>query len=260
MSLDLARAIALPTRQVKTHPSPSWSVAEVATPYRTEKSLERAHRVAVGLSAARAQVILPLARVAAAVVSTKAHREFGYANLEDFCRERHGRGARWVRDLAVLQGHFEKLPALAAAVSGDDGGPPLHVSAAMAIGAVGTPENVDQWIARGREVTLDQMKKEIRGQAGADAVEPDRVQVRMSVHPVVLAAFDEVLDLHRAVVGSEDSVTSFVESMVAEAITEPEPSALAALEGRADALVRGADRAVAEKAREKAAGGWADLP
>ncbi|MGH9867060.1 MAG: hypothetical protein ACREAA_02700, partial [Candidatus Polarisedimenticolia bacterium] len=250
-----ARVVSLPVRS----PSP-WAVCEAARPYRTERSLGQAHQVAVSLAAARARVILPLARVAAAVVAVRAHREFGYSSLEDFCRERHGRGARWVRDLAVLQGHFDRLPALATAVSGDDGGPPLHVSAAMAIGAAASSETVDRWIARGREATLDQLRREIRAQAGADAVEPDGVQVRMSVHPVVLAAFDEVLDLHRAVVGSDESVTSFVESMVAEAMTEPEPSALAALEGRADALVRGADRAVAEKAREKAAGGWADLP
>src|SRR5687767_5747659 len=146
MSRGLAQAIPIRSLPAPTRPSPPWSVAEVATPYRTERSLERAHRVAVGLSAARAQVILPLAKVAAAVVGVRAHREFGYSSLEDFCRERRGRGARWVRDLAVLQGHFEKLPALAAAVSGDDGGPPLHVSAAMAIGAVATPENVDRWI------------------------------------------------------------------------------------------------------------------
>ncbi|MGH9867395.1 MAG: hypothetical protein ACREAA_04415, partial [Candidatus Polarisedimenticolia bacterium] len=253
----VARALPEPGRP--SSPSP-WEVGETARPYRTERSLGQAHQVAVSLAAARARVILPLAKVAATVVAGRAHREFGYSSLEDFCRERHGRGARCVRDLAVLQGHFEKLPALAAAVSGDDGGPPLHVSAAMAIGSVATPENVDRWIARGREVTLDHLKKEIRAQAGADAVEPDRVQVRMSVHPVVLAVFDEVLDLHRAVVGSEGSVTSFVESMVAEAMTEPEPSALAGLEGRTDALVRGADPAVAEEAREKAAGGWADLP
>jgi len=124
-----------------------WVVAEAATPYRTDTQVEQAHEVAVSLAAGRARVILPLARVAAAVVSSKAHREFGYARLEDFCRERHGRGSRWIRDLAVLQGHFEAMPSLAAAVLGDDGGAPLHVSAAMAIGAMAGTESVDRWIA-----------------------------------------------------------------------------------------------------------------
>src|SRR5262245_17262459 len=255
----MSLAYAVVTRVLPSSPTP-WAVGEAAQPYRTERSLGQAHQVAVSLTAARARVVLPLAKVAAAVVSTRAHRELGYSSLEDVCRERHGRGARWVRDLAVLQAHFERLPALAAAVSGDDGGPPLHVSAAMAIGVVATPETVDSWIAKARELTLDQLKKEICAQAGPDAVEPDQVQVRLSVHPVVLAAFDEVLDLHRAVVGSDVSVTSFVEAMVAETSTEPEPSALAGLEGWTDELVRGADRAIVEAAREKAAGGWAELP
>ncbi|MGH9868369.1 MAG: HNH endonuclease signature motif containing protein [Candidatus Polarisedimenticolia bacterium] len=242
---------------IVTHPFPS--VAEAGRPYRTDRTLEQAHQVAVSLAAARARVVLPLARVAAAVVSTKTHFEFGYARLEDFCRERHGRGARWVRDLATLQAHFERLPSLAAAVAGDDGGAPLHVSAAMAIGAVATPESVDGWIARGRAMTLDRLKKEIRA-AAVDAIEPERVQVRLSVPPAVRAAFDETLDLYRAVVGSETGVTSFVEAMVAEAMTEPEPQEMGDLEGRTDPLLSGLDRSVVEEAREQAAGGWVDLP
>src|SRR5262245_3457290 len=116
----MSLAYAVVTRVLPSSPTP-WAVGAPAQPYRTARSLGQAHQVAVSLTAARARVVLPLAKVAAAVVSTRAHRELGYSSLEDFCRERHGRGARWVRDLAVLQGHFEKLPALAAAVSGDDG-------------------------------------------------------------------------------------------------------------------------------------------
>src|SRR5688572_19244925 len=109
-------------------PSP-WAVCEAAQPYRTERSLGQAHQVAVSLAAARARVILPLARVAEAVVSARAHREFGYSSLEDFCRERHGRGARGVRDLALLQGQDLNLAALSCAVSGEDGGRTCPVTA-----------------------------------------------------------------------------------------------------------------------------------
>src|SRR5262245_5422599 len=120
-----------------------WDVRETTTPYRAESPLEQAHDAAMSLAAARARVVLPLARVASAVVRTSVHHEFGHARLEDFCRERHGRGSRWLRDLATLQGHFEKRPALAGAVSGGDGKPPLHVSAAMAIGTIATPDSID---------------------------------------------------------------------------------------------------------------------
>ncbi|MGH9866596.1 MAG: hypothetical protein ACREAA_00320 [Candidatus Polarisedimenticolia bacterium] len=260
--MSLARAIdtrVLPSRSQPAVPrSLPWAVAEAATPYRAERTLEQAHELAVSLAGARAQVVLPLARVAAAVVCTKAHREFGYARLEDFCRERHGRGGRWVRDLATLQAHFERLPELAVGVSGNDGRPPLHVSAAMAIGAVAMPESVERWIARGRELPLAALKSELRAEAGqngrADEIEPERVQVRLSVPPAVRAAFDETLDLHRAVVGCEASVTSFIEAMVAEAMTEH------GLEGRPEPLVKGQDRTVVEEARERAADGWQDLP
>src|SRR5262245_36482856 len=240
MSLACATsARVLPAPFGRPHPSSPWAVGEQAVPYRTGQPIEQGHEVAVALAGARARVVLPLAKAASAVVAGKVHREFGYPRLDDFCRERHGRGGRWVRDMAALQGHFERLPGLAAAVSGDDGKPPLHVSAAMAIGAVATPESVDEWIARGREVPLATLRSGIRAKAGPDAVEDEQVEVRLSVHPVVRAAFDEALDLHRAIVGLESSVTSFIEAMVAEASTEPEPSALAGLEGRTEALVRG---------------------
>src|SRR5688572_17253811 len=211
------------------HAISMWDVRETVTPYRAETPLEQAHGLAVSLAAARARVVLPLARVAAAVVRTSAHHEFGFPRLEDFCRERHGRGSRWLRDLATLQERFEKLFSLAAAVAGDDGKPPLHVSAAMAIGTVAAPESVDGWIARGREVTLARLKSEIRTESGTAApeTEPEWVRVRLSVPSAVRAAFDETLDLHRAVVGAESSVTSFVESMIAESMTEfglPDPA------------------------------------
>ena len=200
-----------------------WDVRETVTPYRAETPLERMHGLAVSLAAGRAQVVLPLARVASAVVRTDAHFQFGYARLEDFCRARHGRGSRWVRDLATLQGHFERLPALAAAVFGDDGKAPLHVSAATAIATVATTDTVDRWIDRGRQVTLAQLKKELRAQPGGDAIEADFVKLRLSLPVAVGAAFDETLDLHRAVVGSDSSVMSFVESVVAEWMTEAGP-------------------------------------
>src|SRR5262245_46102372 len=115
MSLALApSARVLPVPSSRPRP---WVVGEEAVPYRTDRSLEQAHEVAVALAGARARVVLPLARVASVMVAEKVHRELGYPRLEDFCRERHGRGGRWVRDMAVLQGHFERLPALAAAVS-----------------------------------------------------------------------------------------------------------------------------------------------
>lgn len=52
---------------------------------------------------------------------------------------------------------------------------------------------------------------------GADDHDPaDRSLVRIAVPPSVRAAFDEAVDLYRVVEGTEATVTSFVESLVAE--------------------------------------------
>ena len=255
---------------------------------RAQRRLQRLHTLAVSLAAARARVVLPLARVADAIVRTQAHHEAGYARLDDYSRERHGRGGRWIRDLALLQRHFQRLPSLSVAVAGNEGHAPLHVSAALAIGAVATAESVERWIGRGRQVSLAVLKRELReqvagaggaGAGGADAdgageggagaarpveshstegqeaLEPDRVQVRLTVPSAVRAAFDEVLDLHRAVTGSEASVASFIEALVAESLTEPEPSGLASVEGHLESMMKGPDREVEEQALESGAKG-----
>src|SRR6185503_14608907 len=94
---------------------------------------------------------------------------------------------------------------------------------------------------------------------GQEALEPDRVQVRLTVPSAVRAAFDEVLDLHRAVTGSEASVASFIEALVAESLTEPEPSGLASVEGHLESLMKGPDRELEEQALERGAKGWPQL-
>ena len=79
------------------------------------------------------------------------------------------------------------------------------------------------------------------------------------VPPAVRAAFDEGLDLHRAVTGSETSVASFIEALVAESLTEPQPSELACIEGRIESLMKGPDPEREEQALERAARGWPQL-
>jgi hypothetical protein len=52
----------------------------------------------------------------------------------------------------------------------------------------------------------------------------DKKLVALPVPPAVRAAFDETLDLYRAIEGRELSATSFVESLVAEACSGPHPA------------------------------------
>src|SRR5712691_4922630 len=51
----------------------------------------------------------------------------------------------------------------------------------------------------------------------------DRCLIRMAVPTPVRAAFDEALEIHRAVSGQQTSIVSFVEALVGEAFAGPRP-------------------------------------
>jgi len=91
--------------------------------------------------------------------------------------------------------------------------------------------------------------------AGIDP-EEDRVQVRLPVPLPVVHAFDEALDLYRAVDGREASVTSFVEALVGEACSaRPAPRA-----PFVSPLVHGMDAARVEAALRRSTAAWEGLP
>src|SRR5688572_32572620 len=151
--------------------SRAWSASEAARPYRTDEAARQADAVAVSLAAALARLTPTLARVAAALTGTNAVEVFGFARLNDYARERLGRSGRWVKDLARLHACFEKLAALRSAVIGQDGGPPLHASAALALGGVAADSDVDAWIALARRLTLVELRRVIRSGSGPQAGE-----------------------------------------------------------------------------------------
>src|SRR5262249_54776747 len=152
-------------------------------------------------AAARARVVVPLARAAAMLKQTRAHLQFGYARLDDFCRERHGCSGRWLSHLAALHECFERLPALRRAVSAADGAVPLHVSPALAIGTVAVEETVDSWIELGRRVGLARLEREVRrareetaaAAPADDGSEP--MELRVPLPAALSVAFREGLEL-----------------------------------------------------------------
>lgn len=93
---------------------------------------------------------LPLASAARAFHRCRGWKDFGYARLSDHARERLDRSARWVRDLAALSEAAERLPGLAAALTGEDGGRPIGLVAASHIGKVATRESLDAWLSMAR--------------------------------------------------------------------------------------------------------------
>ena len=189
---------------------------------------------------------------------------FGFARLGDHARERFGRSGRWLRDLAALGDALSSLPGLATALAGGDGAPPLGRAAALLIGRAASLASLAAWIARARSVSVRELRDAVRraraaGSAWPPGADPDgggvdesptrpaesdaaargdldsdapgddpadRSLVRIPVPAPLVAAFDEGVDLYRAVEGTQASVTSFVEALVAEALAGaslPEP-------------------------------------
>jgi hypothetical protein len=274
--------------------------AVLAPAYPVESSLLQADRVALSLRGALERISVALARSATALVVRQAWCDFGFARLDDYARERLGRSGRWVRDLAALGERLPSLPALALALIGGDGARPIGRAAALLIAKVATPESLDRWIAAARCLTFRALRDAVRAARAqdADAAPPpgapappvtasqsaapdddlaDRHLVRMLVPSPVLAAFDEAVDLFRAVEGGEATVASFVEALVAEAgargddrddaddaddaDAEPDPGAsTAGATTDLRSLDAGVHIATVEHAFAASTGNWSHLP
>ncbi|RMF75653.1 MAG: HNH endonuclease [Acidobacteria bacterium] len=191
------------------------------------------------------RLLPPTARAAHAFADAFGWQDFGYARAEDFSREVLGRSGRWLRRIARIGRAIDAWPRLARAITGDDGGPPLGQEAAYQLSRVVDDGTLEAWIAHARTVTLRRLREDVRAALAtgdeapcpprdhapaapaADRPRPDdnepRVRLRLTMPGPLRAAFEETLDLHRAVCGSDASVTSFVEALVAEAQAGPAP-------------------------------------
>jgi hypothetical protein len=253
------------------------------------------------LRSALERITIPLAHAAAAFVREEAWVPFGFARLGDHARERFDRSGRWVRDLATLGKSLSSLPALAPALTGEDGGPPIGRGAALLIGRVANPASLPAWLLVARAASVrdlrDTVKKAIAEgsswPAGAESSESsmavaadgvvcnvtdeslspieaeDRSLVRMAVPAPLLAAFDEAVDLYRAIEGVEASVTSFTEALVGESSAGGNPPGVGRPPGEpgptrtdeADRVLlnRGTGAVVVEAALARSTGGWSHL-
>jgi hypothetical protein len=198
-----------------------------------------ADRRAVAERDAGIALVPQLARVARDLYEARAWDAFGFLHVSSYSRERLRRSGRWLQDHAALGAAIARLPPLEAALLGRDG-PPIGRVVATAIGRVATPATVAAWIDDARGASVRAILAAIR--AARARVEPldaigdcaaasrsrttleepeaeidDAIDVRLRMPRVVAAAFEEVLDLHRAVSGCEAPVSSFIEALVAEA-------------------------------------------
>jgi hypothetical protein len=251
--------------------------------------LARADLQARLLRAALDRTALVLADAALAFVRGRSWLDFGYARLDDHARERFSRSGRWLRDLAALAKAVGTLPGLSAALTGADGGRPVGRVAALLIGRVADPYSLPAWVDLARRSTVRQLRQAVaRARAGGASLPPGRApappddtsassavdstdqgapagagddgddeartQLRLPVPAAVRAAFDETLDLYRAVVGRQASTTSFVEDLVAEASSGPYPP-----DADARPLLRARPVAQAEEALARSTSSWRQL-
>src|SRR6266850_2911117 len=143
-------------------------------PPRVETSARRADAVARSLSAAREGITLPLAQLAASLCRERAWCAFGFARASDFALEYLDRSGRWLRDLAALHSALTVLPGLDAALTGDDGGPPLGCVRALLIGRVAGAGTLAPWIVLARRLTVRALRAAVSrsrnaGQDGSQA-------------------------------------------------------------------------------------------
>jgi len=171
------------------------------------------------LAEARSQLLPASACAAREIVSTQAWFAFGYARASDFARERWGRTGRWLHDRASLGEVFRCFPRLEQAATGEDGKSPIGSAAALLVGRVATTETLEHWIARARTVSVRALRAEVSlagGRPREVEAELDTVSFTLRMPTAIRVAFEETLELHRAVVGKSASVGEFLEALIAE--------------------------------------------
>lgn len=190
--------------------------------------------------------------------------------------------------MSFLCGAFERLPGLKEAVTGQDGGRPLGRVRGVVLARVASGKSVGAWIEWARSHTVRQLVEAVQwarrsasvwppepvgfgnalrleqaegGGLGGLFEDPEQeaeetgVLVRLVVPEPVRVAFEEGLELHRAIEGGQATVTSFVEALVGEAASGgPLP-----FDAERVGLGRAAATKVVEEALARSTGGWAGL-
>ena len=206
------------------------------------------------LAAARDRLALPLAHAARLFHDARGWTPFGFSQAGDWTHEHLGRSASWLRRLAAVDRAVEKHSALAAALTGADGGLPLGTAALLDIANACASQDdgvVQHWIDRARRVSLRELRLELSSAldrkndapvadpaitsshasgphpSGVSEAAPvasvEEYQLTLVAPPDVHAAFEEALDLHRAVAGRETGLVEFVDALCAEGASGPFP-------------------------------------
>jgi hypothetical protein len=231
-SADWRQALYRSERPLRPGPAPCPALAD--------------DREALALRRLLEAIAEPLARAAAEFIARRGWHRFGYARLADHARERFGHSGRWVRDLAEIGDGLARLPSLRCALTGEDGARPLGLVATRLIASVATEESVRAWIEISRGVPVRTLRRLVaEAEAAASNWPPDSpkpagplpapapegtadgldttILIRIDAPRELRAAFEETLDLFRALEGGSVDVAGFVEALTAEALSGPHP-------------------------------------
>ena len=109
--------------------------------------------------------------VAREVLRRRAYRRIGFVRLSDYARERVGLSARTLQDAAWVANRLDTLPRVADAFDRSD----LSWTQVRAICTVARPRDQDEWLARARDSTVDELERAVAAarRNAADAADSD---------------------------------------------------------------------------------------
>lgn len=209
---------------------PSLGLAVPAPP---SPAAARAEPALARLAAAAGPLRRVLAAIAARLLDTRAWEPLCYARLGDYARERAGRSARQLQDLARTHRALAGLPRLERALVANE----LPWSKVRLLARVAAPGDEAAWIARARALPIRRLEEQVaahdpRGAAGGGddpggAVPLARVTVHCS--PAVRARWLEAREMAERVAGQRLRAAEALEWVAAEVWSElaapPSPAA-----------------------------------
>lgn len=201
---------------------PASTVLPEVGDVRPDETPRQLDRTLTSLARERGPLRAVLARLADRLVGSRAWERLGYARLGDYARERLGRSARFVQDLAQVGWRLSAPnPLEHALVSGSLGWTKVRLLVRLP-----REENEEAWIAHGRRVTASQLSKEVRAvdrssvEAGAlDADEGRGEPLRVRCTPEVRWKWHTAREAAQRVAGHAVGPSEAAELIAAEVLS-----------------------------------------
>ena len=211
------------------HVSAATRIGELERVRRTERA-RFAEKVDIELRVAcrsEAASRHELGSVARELLRGRAYRRLGFVRLSDYARERLGVSARTLHAAAWVATRLDALPVVAAAFDRSE----LSWAQARAVCAVARSDDQEQWLARARVSTVEELERVARALRpnAAGAADPDRddgtidgepaMRLRIACPARVRALWRRALELASRVAGEPLAAWRAAEIIAAEAFS-----------------------------------------